>query len=72
MKKDDAADDDALVALNFGDDRTGSEDVSLPFPRSGLWVDYFSGDTVLIDSETLDGIDFEYSEGKIFLYSASP
>ena len=72
VKKDDATDDDVLVALNFGDDREGHEDVSLPFPKPGMWIEYLKSDTLEINSASAQGIDFDYSEGKIFLYRTSP
>jgi glycosidase len=72
VRKDDARDDDVLVALNFGSDREGNEDVSLPFPKPGMWVEFLKSDTLEVNSVSREGVDFEYSEGKIFLYRTSP
>ncbi|UCE20238.1 MAG: alpha amylase C-terminal domain-containing protein [Gemmatimonadota bacterium] len=69
--KNDAADDDVLVALNFGDDREGNENVSLPFPKPGMWIEYLKRDTLEISSASEEDVDFEYSEGKIFLFRTS-
>jgi 1,4-alpha-glucan branching enzyme len=68
VKKDDAADDQIVVALNFGNDREGNKHVSVPFPKPGSWIEYLSEDTLTVDSDSIVHFDFGYSEGKVFLY----
>lgn len=72
VKEDDTTDDNVVVALNFGNDRDGNKDVSIPFPKPGMWVEYLKNDTTIVNSDSVLNIDFTYSEGKVFLYKTSP
>ena len=68
VKKDDPYDDNVVVALNFGNNRGGIKDVSVSFIQPGIWIDFFSSDSIKVDSDLEKRFDFAYSEGKIFLY----
>lgn len=71
MQQGDPTDDDVVVALNFGRGREGIAAVPVPFTRPGVWVEFLSGDTLKVGTNLLKSVDFEYSEGKIFLHQAA-
>ncbi len=68
VDKDNTSDDDIVVALNFAADHNGLQDVSIPFPKSGAWVEYLSGDTLQVGADLRTDIDFGYSEGKVLVH----
>ena len=68
VTKGDPSDDDVVVALNFGNDRRGNKDVSVPLTKPGFWLEYLNEATLNVSSDGIITLDFAYSDGKIFIH----